>query len=309
MSDSTNGIASTLKSFDTEERLDLYFYRPAGYLWARLFRKLGVSPNAVTLMAMVLGVAAGICFYSLHLWVNLLGMGLLVWANMYDSADGQLARMTGRCSPLGRMLDGFCGDLWFVSIYAALCLRLMPQWDLWIWGLGAVAGYCHTRQAAMADYYRNVHLHFLKGTAGSELSRAAVLEQTNAALSWKKDFFLKLGNKIYQAYTLRQEQDCPHLQELLATIRRRYPVEAPDDFRQAFRRQSLPLMKYTNILSFNTRVMALFISLGLGMPWLYFVFEATVLNGLFVYMVMRHERFSAAFANELNTSQKTDTYV
>ncbi len=50
-----------------------------------------------------------------------------------------------------------------------------------------------------------------------------------------------------------------------------------------------PLLKYTNILSFNTRVIVLFISLFIGMPWLYFVFELTVLNILLVYMVWRHE--------------------
>ena len=48
-------------------------------------------------------------------------------------------------------------------------------------------------------------------------------------------------------------------------------------------------MKYTNILSFNWRCIALFCALFARMPWLYFAFELVVLNFLLVYMVLRHE--------------------
>ena len=51
---------------------------------------------------------------------------LLMWANHYDSADGQL-RLDRTENPVGRMLDGFAGDIWFFTIYAAICLRLMDQ--------------------------------------------------------------------------------------------------------------------------------------------------------------------------------------
>ena len=39
----------SLKSLDTEEHIDLAFYRPIGYMWACLAAKLGVTPNAITL--------------------------------------------------------------------------------------------------------------------------------------------------------------------------------------------------------------------------------------------------------------------
>ena len=40
-------IESTLKSLDTEEFIDIHFYRPIGYRWALFFNKLGVSPNCL----------------------------------------------------------------------------------------------------------------------------------------------------------------------------------------------------------------------------------------------------------------------
>ena len=106
----TKDLESTLKSLDTEEFIDIHFYRPLGYRWALLFERMGISPNAVTVAGIFIGIAAGICFYYPSPTINVIGMLLLVWANMYDSADGQLARMTGQRSPLGMILDGFCSE-------------------------------------------------------------------------------------------------------------------------------------------------------------------------------------------------------
>lgn len=44
-----SGFKDSLKSMDTEETFDLIFYRPIGYMWALLAKKLGVTPNAITI--------------------------------------------------------------------------------------------------------------------------------------------------------------------------------------------------------------------------------------------------------------------
>lgn len=291
-------LESTLKSSDTEEFIDIYFYRPIGYRWALLFQKLGVTPNAVTIASIFLGVGAGICFYFDNIWITLLGIFLLVWANSYDSADGQLARMTKQFSALGRVLDGFAGNLWFASIYIAICLRLYPDWGLWIWALAIVTGIFHSKQAAMADYYRNTHLLFLKGESGSELDNTADLKEKGVNLTWKDNFWEKLVLAFYTNYTKGQEELSPRLQELFKVLRNTFgKVSAtPQTFRDDFRVKSLPMMKWTNILSFNTRAIALFVSVLIGWPWLYFVFELVVLNIIFVHMISTHEKFSKEFS-------------
>lgn len=293
------GLQATLKSADTEEWIDLLFYRPIGYRWALLFQKLGVSPNAITIASIFLGVAAGVLFYYNDLLLNVVGMCLLVWANMYDSADGQLARMTGQKSELGRILDGVSGDFWFISIYVALCLRLTPEWGYWIWVLAAIAGFCHSKQAAMADYYRNIHLFFLKGKSGSELDNSAQQKENFSSLSWKGNWVKKTFLWFYTNYTQSQEQLSPAFQRFFKALREKYGETSPQEIRTRFRMGSLPLMKYTNILSFNTRVIVLFISLLIDMPWIYFVFELTVLNILLVYMVCKHESLSKVMLSNL----------
>lgn len=201
-------LAATFKSMDTEEWLDIHFTRPLGLLWANFFNAFGVHPNVVTILSIFLGLAAGIMFYFEGLTYSLIGIGLLVWANLYDSCDGQLARMTGKKTRWGRILDGFAGDVWFFAIYAAICLRLMPVWGIWIWLLCAFAGFvCHGKQCQLADYYRNIHLFFLKGESGSELDNSAKLTQEFQSLSWQKDgawklfsFFLSQLHQVARVY-------------------------------------------------------------------------------------------------------------
>lgn len=299
MNEEKKNIESTLKSMDTEEFIDIHFYRPIGYRWALLFQKLHVTPNAVTIASIFIGIAAGICFGFNSVYINILGMLFLIWANMYDSADGQLARMTNQKSPLGRILDGFSGDVWFFTIYFCICCRLTPEWSFWIWLFAAATGFFHGKQAAMADYYRNIHLLFLKGKDGSELSHSPELKEHYKTMSWSRDFIYKLFETFYIRYTEGQEQWTPQFQKMMNIIRNDFGGKAPEWFRTEFRAQSLPLMKYTNMLSFNTRVIALFIALLIGMPYLYFAFEITVLNIMLIYMVLKHEKICRSFIPRL----------
>ncbi len=297
----------SLKSLDTEEGIDLVFYRPIGYAWACLAKRLGVTPNAITIASIFIGIAAGVAFYYPVLWINVVGMLLLIWANSFDSADGQLARMTKQYSRLGRILDGLSGDFWFAAIYVAICLRENVTSEFFsahhwvIWTVAVVAGLCHAKQAAMADYYRQFHLYFLKGEEGSELESASKLKQRLAELSWSKNFWQKFTLTFYTNYTVQQEATAPAMQRLRAALARRFPDgRIPQSFRDDFRKASLPLMKFTNILSFNWRCIALFVSLFLQMPWLYFAFELVVLNGLLIYMVIRHESICRKFIRKLD---------
>lgn len=292
-------LESTLKSNDTEEWIDLIFYRPIGYQWALFFHKLGITPNAVTVISIFLGVGAGVLFYPESLGLNILGMLLLVWANMYDSADGQLARMTGQKSEIGRILDGVCGDLWFISIYVSICCRLTPSWGIWIWLLGAVAGFFHGQQASMADYYRNIHLFFLKGEKGSELSCSAQQEELYQKTKWKGEWIQKIFLWFYKGYTASQEKRSPAFQQFFSVLKQQGLSTIPQSLKKDFRKASLPLMKWTNVLSFNTRIFVLFISLLINEPWIYFVFELTILNIILVYMIYKHEKISKYFYKTL----------
>ena len=295
-------LQSTFKSQDTEEWLDIHFTRPLGLLWAKAFDHFNIHPNVVTILSIILGAAAGIMFYYPDMTHTIIGILLLIWANLYDSADGQLARMTGKKTRWGRILDGSAGDVWFFTIYAAICLRLQGnyipcttvKWGFWIWLLAAISGLIfHGKQCQLADYYRNIHLFFIKGKSGSELDNFEKLRKEFHSLNWKKDGMWKLFLYFYGNYTRSQEKMTPNFQLFKLKLGDKYGDEpVSPELANKFRKGSLPLMKWANILTFNMRAIALYISLLIGQPWLYFIFEITVMNIIFAYMRHKHEKLA-----------------
>ena len=93
-------ISSTLKSSETEDWFDYHVVRPMGYLWAKLFAKIGIHPNTVTVISMFIGAAS--CIFFAHgssyyegctgLALNLVGILLLFW-------ERSCANMVQRSSP------------------------------------------------------------------------------------------------------------------------------------------------------------------------------------------------------------------
>lgn len=286
-------IESTLKAKDTEEFLDIIFYRPLGYVFAVISKKLGITPNGITIFSVFVGVIAGHLFYYNNLSINIIGILLLIWAEALDSADGQLARMTDKKSLYGRILDGFGGNLWFISIYVHICLRMINEGaSPAIFLVALLCGISHSLQSAMADYYRNYFMYFVYGSKRSEISKSNNLQEDYKNLYWVKDFFKKLLMRVYINYTVEQE--------LLAssTINlREYTSIANnslinDIVSNEFKKRNRRLIKYYNILTTNTRMIVLFISILVNFLPLYFIFEFTILNFLLVYVVFRHERNS-----------------
>ena len=296
------GIEASLKSRDTEETLDIWFNRPIGYLWTLFFMKLNVHPNVVTILSIILGMAAGYMFYFPDMPHTVCGILLLMWANFYDSADGQLARLTGKKTRWGRMLDGFAGDIWFFCIYLAICLRLTPQWGIWIWLVAALSGLvCHSKQCALADYYRNIHLYFLKGESASELDNFKQQREIYRSLPWRHNVWWKWFLFFYGNYTRSQERMTPCFQQMFALWQKMKGTAPAGEARTEFIEGSRPLMKYCNFLTFNARAIALYVSMLAGMPYLYFIFELTVMNAVFFYMRSRHERLSSAVYEKLSS--------
>lgn len=302
-------LQASFKSKDTEEWLDVYFTRPIGLVFAIFWNKLGVHPNVITILSIFLGVGAGIMFGYTDLMHNILGVLLLMFANFCDSTDGQMARLTGKKTLLGRVLDGFSGDVWFVTIYFAIIFRLFNQnipgtelhWHLLIFVLAFVAGVmCHSPQSSLADYYRQIHLLFLKGKEGSELDNYAQQRQIYENLP-KSKWFDRLFYYNYANYCKSQEKRTPKFQKMMEVVKERYgSVEnMPQELKEQFIKGSRPLMKYTNILTFNVRAITLYVTCLLNCPWVYLLVEIIILSIIYIYMHKKHESLCAEITNQI----------
>ena len=304
-------LQQSFKSNDTEEWLDVYFTRPIGLAFALMWIKIGVTPNFVTILSMFLGAGAGWCFYHTELWWNICGIVLLMLANFCDSTDGQMARLTNHKTAIGRMLDGLASDVWFFCCYLALALRIWNDpipftninWGIIGFLLCCYAGFFwHAHQCQLADYYRQIHLYFLKGEEGSELSSTEGEERILDSIPKHKVGPFEIADKpyfwehafhfFYLGWCRKQEQNTPEFQKFFRKVKEKWPnaADMPVEFRQEFRQKSLPLMKYTNILTHNTRATVMFIAFLINMPYIYPIFEITVLVAIYYYMKSKHEK-------------------
>ena len=292
-------VRATLKCQETEGPFELYVTRTPGYLWACLFKWLGIHPITITLISIVIGAASGWLFYSHDLRINLIGIALLIGANWLDCADGQLARMTNKRTLIGRILDGFAGDVWFFVIYISFCLRtavdVIPftniTWGVWIWLLAAWAGlHCHARQCSLGDYYRNIHMYFRLGKEKAELDNSRKIKAEMSALSWNKtEWFQKLYLYFYTRYTAGQERQVKAFHIMKQRLEEKYGDNLPKDIREDFCAHSRPIMPLANLLSSDLRMMVMFLSIIAGHVWIYFLFEVTVLEILRFYTINKHE--------------------
>ena len=92
-------------------------YRPLAHVVVLALLPLRVPPPAVVLASGAAGVAGAVELARGHLVVAAL---LIQLKTVLDNADGQLARLSGRVTLLGRYLDAECDLLVDAALFAAL---------------------------------------------------------------------------------------------------------------------------------------------------------------------------------------------
>lgn len=325
----------TLKSAETEDWLDLHVIRPFCYYCAVFFAKFDIHPNTVTIWSMIAGAASafffaqgsfyyGDNFGGSPMWgvvYNVIAIILLMWADVLDCTDGQLARMTGKKSRMGRILDGVAGFAWFLPIYVLLVYRFYLHHDLefgWlgiepteqnvliatgiVFVLGLISGIAGLAgQQRLADYYIQVHLFFLKGEKGSELDNSARQQEIYDQMTKDTPWVERLFQKSYIGYTQKQEKATPQFQRLMKKLREKYGSidNVPQSVRDEFRAKSLPVIKWNGLLTFNFREFWLFLFCLLDVPAALFVWEIVGMGLLYLYVNHRHESFCKQMADKL----------
>jgi len=85
----------------------------------RRIAPIGVTPNQLTSVRLVTGVAAAVAFACGGIWADLGGVVFLL-SMLFDRADGELARQTGQMSPEGHRydlcVDCLCDAIAFIGI-------------------------------------------------------------------------------------------------------------------------------------------------------------------------------------------------
>ena len=287
------GIETTYKSRELEGIVDLWFYRPVGFYLAKFFAWLNFTPTAVSLIGGVFGIVAGRLYFYRVLALNLAGMFLHVVANIFDNADGQLARLTNQKSQSGRVIDSLVDHVIWVGIYVHLALRCALSGSLLEVGLlAAAAGLSHGLQGAAADYHRNGYLYFVKGSSRSAFDLSHHLRIEFQSLRWTEGPWRKFLLALYMNFTLQQELFAPGLRRLRLVTDHLFPDQIPSWLRDRYRDLAQPVLRWWTLLMTNTRMLLLFTLLFVGRPVWYFWIELSAFNFLLICLLWQQENAS-----------------
>lgn len=286
-------VEQTYKAIEVEEKIDILFYRPIGFRLAQVADRLRLTPNVLTITGISIGVAGGHFFYYDDLRIVAIGMVLWIVSNIFDSADGQLARMTGQTSEIGRLLDGLGGGVVFGSIYLHISLRHAESggpFGWWVLGIALLAGVSHAVQSAMADYYRNAYLRYGPPATGGELGDSRPLRARYQRLSWRTDPVRKFFTRVYINYATQQEAFAGPFLSLRDQMEARFDGHPPEAIRAEYRRLNRPLLRYYNYLTINGRTLTLFAFVLAGFGAWFFVYEVLLLNLMFAILLATQNR-------------------
>ncbi len=112
---SLQSVKGTLDGF-----IDRYVNRKFSRLLSRLFIKLGFSPNAITILSMVIGLIGAACFAMGSYQLGILGALLFQLAVIIDCCDGEVARLTFAESRLGQELDLVSDNIVHMAVFAGI---------------------------------------------------------------------------------------------------------------------------------------------------------------------------------------------
>jgi hypothetical protein len=114
----------SLKSDFSDELINTHILRPTAGLFVRILYPTRVTPNQVTIAAIVVGACAAL-FYAIGDSLSTFLAGILVTIkDLLDSADGQLARAKNLYSRRGRFIDSIGDFVVDVLIFGAITLAL-----------------------------------------------------------------------------------------------------------------------------------------------------------------------------------------
>jgi len=274
-----------------EEWVDLRFFRPIGIRIARALEPTDISADQVTLWSILIGLVAGHLFVYRDPWVNAIGFVVFILSDVLDSADGQLARLRGTSSRLGRTLDGIGDHLRFVNLYVHLAIRLaLAGWHWHGLVLAALAALSHSLQSMAADFVRNAYLTIGEGTGELDLPE-------DLAAAGRGTLLERFGTRVYTGYVQRQTRLFPRTVDLLRQLRR---VHVAPSFRAAYRESQQPLLPLCSWMGQNIRFALIGLAGVAGHPSAYLWTEVLAMNLiLFVVLLPSHETNSGALSSSL----------
>ncbi len=124
-------LLQSLRKSEFEGFIDRYFNRKISGLLTRLFLKIGLSPNAITLISMAIGLVSAAAFAFGNYAAAVIGALIFQVSAIVDCCDGEVARLTFTESPYGEQLDLTADNIVHMAIFAGVAWGVFLQHGGW----------------------------------------------------------------------------------------------------------------------------------------------------------------------------------
>ena len=158
---------------------DTWIHRAARVCVATPLAGTRVTPNHLTALRLVLGLAAAAAFASGERGPVLAGCAMFLVSMLLDRADGELARLTGRTSRFGRLFDiaadAVCGCLVLIAVGIGARHGVFGGWAIAMGAFGGVSVAGILLALLHVETRGNAGTVVFSGTAGFDPDDAMIL--------------------------------------------------------------------------------------------------------------------------------------
>jgi phosphatidylglycerophosphate synthase len=290
--------ASNARPLEIEEPLNRYVVHPISAALVELLAPTAITPNMVSVLGVVMMAAACACYAGLAWpWNALIGLLFHVAWHVFDGADGQLARRTGKSSPIGEIVDGVCDHVAHVILYVVIALVLQPTMGPWAFVASAVSGFSRAAQAmsyetTRRNYRRWVYsVNWIRQDVGKAARAGGPFGRAGAALAG-----------LYLAAARWVRADDARIDALMARLvadERKAPTA-----RALYQGEMQGQVKRASWLSTNWETLGVAASFLAGSPLWFLLFQAAALNAVMAWSVSSQTRSYARLAPKLEALER-----
>ena len=280
---------------ELQDPLNHYLYHPLAWHLARILARTPISPNAVSVIGGLCVVAAAWAYAQpIYPAAALAGLALHMSWHVFDGADGDLARITGKASPFGEMVDGLCDYLSHIVLYLTLGWLLSGSmgWPAAVWML--VAGISHAVQSNHVEVQRRQYQYWVYGTPWLRMNHKEGSATARSGFGALVSLYLNAATSM-TPHALRIDD---------AVAAAQGDPQRLEAIRDAVRIESPRLLLICKVLGPNPRAIVLGLAMLAGGPgwhgaFYYFVYQSIVLNLMLVLSVQAHNAAARRIAAKI----------
>jgi phosphatidylglycerophosphate synthase len=260
---------------ELEDWLNGRIYHPLAWRLAQRLAPTRITPDMVSAAgALAIMLAAAAYSQLAWPWGVALGLALHMGWHVLDGADGDLARLTGRSSPHGELVDGICDYLGHIVLYVTMGFIAAGQIGGAGWALMWAAGASRVVQAAHYEGARRQYQLAVYGTPW--MASAPPPPGRDGRRHPFVIYYLWLTGLIV-----------PHGAAITAAAQ---DPATRESLRAAMRARGGEWLGRISVLSANYRTLAVGAAMLAGRPQWYFLFEVLALGLVLLGSVVRVRR-------------------